>query len=155
MSDLRTRLQQRAPRRSTSSDDSGVSAVPSSARRGSSPSGDSDVTHRAVKYDGGPEGHEIPFPFAYAMEYEYIVCGPSLRTYDYVTQKSRRSKQKPDFRSRSGDVFAFTSGAPDPSLPSAMQHASRSTTRNKRLRCVMQVIRSAHLPPTLKAAPGT
>lgn len=55
------------------------------------------MTHRAVKYDGGPEGHEIPFPFAYAMEYEYIVCGPSLRTYDYVTQKSRRSKQKPAF----------------------------------------------------------
>jgi hypothetical protein len=152
MSDLRTRLQQRAPRRSTSSDDSGVSAVPSSARRGSSPSGDSDVTHRAVKYDGGPVTRSHFRSLTMEYEYSYVV---SLSTYDYVTQKSRRSKQKPDFRSRSGDVFAFTSGAPDPSLPSAMQHASRSTTRNKRLRCVMQVIRSAHLPPTLKAAPGT
>ena len=79
MSDLRTRLQQRAPRRSTSSDDSGVSAVPSSARRGSSPSGDSDVTHRAVKYDGGPvtRSHFRSL----TMEYEYIVChsAPTIR----------------------------------------------------------------------------
>lgn len=80
MSDLRTRLQQRAPRRSTSSDDSGVSAVPSSARRGSSPSGDSDVTHRAVKYDGGPVTRSH-FRSLTNMEYEYIVChsAPTIR----------------------------------------------------------------------------
>lgn len=87
MSDLR-RLQQRAPRRSTSSDDSGVSAVPSSARRGSSPSGDSDVTHRAVKYDGGPvtRSHFRSL----TMEYEYIVChsAPTIRNTEISSLKT-------------------------------------------------------------------